>query len=218
MKNPLEFSTADLNSIREKLLKRHHELLTSDIWQSFPEEMGIKSWIHHPADKKISILRAESIINCSAQKLFDFLVTDIDKTCSQWNDVMYYSGSIKNYGDGFELSRIISEGHAVADREDVFLRCTGKLPNGAIYEVSEGYNAAQVPIDKSHTKYIVRSEMYFASKEFVAINENQCIYKTIWHYDPMGWLTKMIPRKTFGKLILKNLVHEHKKLKGIFKS
>jgi hypothetical protein len=217
MKNPLAFSPTELEEIKTKLIHQHHELMSADIWESFPEEMGIKSWIHHPADGKISILRAESIINCSAEELYNFLVKDIDTTCSQWNDVMYYSGSIKDYGNGFELSRIISEGHVAADREDVFLRCTGKFENGAIYEVSEGYNAAQVPIDKSHTKYIVRSEMYFASKEFVVINEHQCLYKTIWHYDPMGLMSKLFPKKKFGKLILKNLVHEHKKLKGIFK-
>jgi len=209
-------SKEELLKVRGELLNRHHELLNSDDWIVSPEKEGIKSWINHPADGKISIVRAESEINCPARTLFDYLVTDIDKTCKEWNDVMIYSGSIKDYGDGFELSRIISEGNVVADREDVFIRCTGTLENGNIYEVSKGFGEDVEPVHTAISKYTQRSIMYFASKEICPIDEEKCLYKTIWHYDPAGWLSKLMPRKMLGKAILKNLVHEHQKLAGIF--
>lgn len=205
-----------LESVRDRLIDRHRTLLAHPAWISTSVKDGIRAFILHPDDGKISIVRAESTLPCSAQKLFDYLVTDIDSTCSEWNDVMLYSGRIKDYGDGFELSRIISEGGMVADREDVFLRCTGKFSNGNIYEVSEGYGTDQEPVYKGISRYTVRSEMYFASKEILPVDDGHCLYKTIWHYDPAGWLSKLMPRKLLGKAILKNLVHEHRKLKGIF--
>ncbi|MCP4122785.1 MAG: hypothetical protein GY751_13615 [Bacteroidetes bacterium] len=206
----------ELIELRHDLLARHNGLLNSNVWIVNPVKDGIKNFIHHPSDGKISIVRAESEIVCSASTLFDYLVTDIDKTCKEWNNVMIYSGSIKNYGDGFELSRIVNEGHAIADREDVFIRCTGTLENGNIYEVSKGFGVEVEPMYTAISKYTQRSILYFASKEICPIDENTCLYKTIWHYDPSGWLSKLMPRKMLGKAILKNLVHEHQKIAGIF--
>lgn len=209
-------ASEDWQAEHQRLLARHLELMESNEWINNSGKNRIRSYILHPADGTISIVRAESVVNTTAQKLFDYLITNIDETCTEWNDVMLYSGKIREVGPGMELSRIISEGHAVADREDVFLRCTGAFDDGRLYEVSVGFGEDQEPIYTGISKYTVRSEMHFASKEFVPMEDGTCLYKTIWHYDPSGWLSKLIPRKTFGKLILKNLVHEHQKLAAIF--
>ena len=161
-------TSGQLRQIGDELLLRHKELYKSEEWIESKSIDGIKSWILHPSDGTISMVRAESVIQCNCQELFDFLITDIDKTCHQWNNVMYYSGSIKNYGDGFELSRIISEGNVVADREDVFLRYSGQLEDGSLFEVSKGYGEDVEPIAKHIAKYMVRSDMHFASKEVQA--------------------------------------------------
>lgn len=205
-----------LVALRRKLLATHDRLLGSDDWIVHPVKGEIKNWISHPKDGSISIVRAESVIGCSARRLFDYLVTDIDTTCKEWNDVMIYSGKIVDYGDGFELSRVISEGYVVADREDVFIRSTLALENGNLLELSVGLGEEAVPVYKEISSYTQRSLMHFASKEICPIDHNTCLYKTIWHYDPAGWLSRLIPRKILGNMILKNLVHEHKKLAEIF--
>lgn len=207
---------AYLVALRRKLLATHDRLLDSDDWIAHPVTGETKSWISLPNDGSIPIVRAESVIRCSAQRLFDYLVTDIDTTCKEWNDVMIYSGKIKDYGDGFELSRIISEGYVVADREDVFIRSTLALDNGNLLELSVGLGEEEVPVYKEISSYTQRSLMHFASKEICPIDSGACLYKTIWHYDPAGWLRKVIPRKILGNMILKNLIHEHKKLAAIF--
>lgn len=209
-------TTSDLIDIRQTLLDRHRALLQSTDWQINPVKGEIKNWMRHPADGSISIVRAESTIACSAKRLFDYLVTDIDQTCKEWNDVMIYSGSIKQFGEGFELSRIISEGHMVADREDVFLRCTVKQDNGSLIEVSRGFGEEVEPVYTGISSYTQRSLMHFASKEISPIDDDSCLYQTIWHYDPAGWLSRLMPRKMLGRIILKNLIHEHQKLAEIF--
>lgn len=213
--NPLELSEWELEQIKSELEARHFELMDA-LWMVKESKEEIHSWIIHPNDGTISIVRAESKVNCSAQELLDYLVTDIDKTCKEWNDVMIYSGVIKKYSESTEISRIISEGKLVADREDVFIRYVKAEKNGTLYEFSKGFDETFVPIDKSISNYTVRSKMHFASKEIVPISENQCLYKTIWHYDPAGFLSKLMPRMKLGKLILDNLIHEHQKLGSVF--
>jgi hypothetical protein len=214
--NPLDISSSGLEQIHLELEARHFELM-AETWSVKPPKEGIGSWVMYPKDGSITIVRAESKVKCAAKVLFDYLVTDIDKTCKEWNDVMLYSGIVKKYNETTEISRIISEGNIVADREDVFIRCVKRGENGTLYEFSKGFDETFIPIDTSISKYTVRSQMHFASKEIVPINANECWYKTIWHYDPAGRLSQFFPKKWLGDMILKNLIHEHQKLANIFK-
>ncbi|GAB5550619.1 MAG: hypothetical protein Sapg2KO_02100 [Saprospiraceae bacterium] len=206
----------ELIEIRKALLDRHKALLQSKRWIEKTKLGLIRNWILHPNDGTISLVRAESQVACSALELFNYLVINIDQTCQEWNDVMIYSKQIQDFGDGFELSRIISEGNWVADREDVFLRCNWTLEDGTLLELSTGFGEDIEPVYTEISTYTQRSLMHFASKEIQPISENACLYKTIWHYDPAGWLSRLIPRKMLGNIILKNLVHEHEKLNTIF--
>jgi hypothetical protein len=208
-------SPADLHALRQALLDRHRALQQSVGWVAKPAAEGVRAAILHPADGSISVVQAQSELPCTAQALFDYLVHDIDRSCREWNDVMIYSGRIRDYGEGFELSRIISEGNLVADREDVFLRCTLTLDDGSLLELSKGVGTEVEPVYNGISRYTQRSLMHFASKEIRPLPGGRCHYQTFWHYDPAGWLSKLLPRKWLGSMILGNLVHEHQKLAGI---
>ncbi|GAB4405258.1 MAG: hypothetical protein OHK0039_06070 [Bacteroidia bacterium] len=208
-------SPAALRTLRQTLLDRHRTLQQTADWIAKPAPNGIQAAILHPADGTIPIVQARSTIACPARQLFDYLVTDIDRTCREWNDVMIYSATIRDLGEGFALSRIISEGHVVADREDVFLRCTLAQEDGTYIELSQGVGTAVEPVYTGISRYTQRSLMHFASKEITPLSPHACHYQTIWHYDPAGWLGRLVPRKLLGSMILKNLIHEHQKLAGI---
>ena len=205
-----------LISLRQELLAEHNTWHSSSLWIPRNSHSAIQSWILPLSDGRIPLVRAESILNCSASVLFDYLVTNIDDTCREWNDLMIYSGRIKSFGDGMELSRVISEGNVFADREDVFWRGVMELESGSLLELSQGVGTDLVPVYTDISTYTQRSLLHFASKEIVPMTSGQCVYKTIWHYDPAGWLSRLVPHRWLGHFILKNLIHEHQKLAVIF--
>jgi len=164
----------------------------------------------------IPIVYCKTIIPCQPKELFDYLVHDISDTCHEWNDLMYHSSILHQIDDIARISNIISSGYPAYDREDVYLQiCDEKDMRQVFYELSFGIDADIIPLNISNKaknpNKLVRSKMHFAAKQII-LNENGCEYITIWHYDPMGWLSKFIPRKILGNIILKNLVHEHEKL------
>ncbi|RMG72559.1 MAG: hypothetical protein D6722_05190 [Bacteroidetes bacterium] len=214
--NPHPLKPGELLALRQELLDRHRRWQQAHGWIRKPTQAGIQSAILHPADGTISVVQAQSALACTADQLFDYLVTDIDRTCREWNDVMIYSGVIRELGEGCELSRIISEGRLLADREDVFVRCKLRLEDGTRLELSQGVGVAVEPVYTGISRYTQRSLMHFASKEIRPLPGPACHYQTIWHYDPAGWLSRLLPRKLLGNFILKNLIHEHQKLAGIF--
>ena len=171
-------------------------------------------------DNMIPIVYCKSIIQCSPEALFDYLVHDISNTCHEWNDLMYHSSTLHEFKTDTNIiariSTIISNGSPVCDREDVFMHICDKTQDKKSYfELSFGIDENTIPLNISNKAInpnkLVRSDMHFAAKK-ITFNENGCEYITIWHYDPMGWLSKILPRKILGNIILKNLVHEHEKI------
>ena len=171
-------------------------------------------------DNMIPIVYCKSIIQCSPEALFNYLVHDISNTCHEWNDLMYHSSTLHEFEIDnniiARISTIISNGSPVCDREDVFMHICDKTQDKKSYfELSFGIDENTIPLNISNKAInpnkLVRSDMHFAAKK-ITFNENGCEYITIWHYDPMGWLSKILPRKILGNIILKNLVHEHQKI------
>ena len=211
-------------NIKQKLLEyrtRLLELLNSNNWIDKPIVNEIDSKIIY-VDNMIPIVYCKSIIQCPPKELFDYLVYNISDTCHEWNDLMYHSSILHQFetDDNIiaRISNIISSGNPVDDREDVYINICDK-DKDIYYELSFGIDTATIPLNISNKarnpNKLVRSDMHFAAKQ-ITINDKGCEYITIWHYDPMGWLSKFLPRKILGNIILKNLVHEHEKLKNIF--
>jgi hypothetical protein len=210
-------------NIKQKLLEGHvklNELLNSTNWNDIHMVKGIESKIMY-LDNMIPIVYCKSIIQCPPKELFDYLVHNISETCHEWNNLMYHSSILHQFDDMDVISRIsniISTGYPAADREDVFLHLCDK-DSETYYELSFGIDSNMIPLNISNQarnpNTLVRSDMHFAAKK-ITINKMGCEYITIWHYDPMGWLSKFIPRKILGNIILKNLVHEHEKLTKIY--
>ena len=208
-------------NIEKKLLDGHEklsELLNSNKWIDKIIVNEIDSKIMY-IDNSIPIVYCKSIIPCSAKELFDYLVHNISDTCHEWNDLMYYSSVLHQFETNDDnvigrISNIISFGNPAYDREDVYLNICDK-DKDKYYELSFGIDTNTIPLNISkQAKYpnkLIRSQMHFAAKQ-ITINDHGCEYITIWHYDPMGWLSKFLPRKILGNIILKNLVHEHEKL------
>ena len=226
---------------KDKMLKYHNDLINDDIdgksdfewvdeisYENDKHTRNMKTWMTNVDKNQIWMIKCSSIINCSKKDLYEYIVVNIDKTCIEWNDVMRKCKILHKFdidqlqlndhdnGDFVcEIATIRSEGYTAADREDMFLRFHGiDANNNSYYEVSKGVDQNTICIDKSETKYVVRSLMHFCSKKIQDCESNpkQCKYTTIWHYDPMGLLTKTFSRKALAKMILSNLCHEHKKL------
>jgi len=211
-------------SIKHKLQEgrdKLYELLNSTNWIDIPIVNEIDSkimYIDHNLSQNIPIIYCKSIIACPPKDLFDYLVHNISDTCHEWNDLMYHSSVLHQFetdGDNVaRISNIISNGFPASDREDVYLQICCK-DKDSYYELSFGIDMDTIPLNISNKarnpNNLIRSDMHFAAKQ-ITINMNGCEYTTIWHYDPMGWLSKFLPRKMLGNIILKNLVHEHEKL------
>ena len=195
------------------------ELLNNDNWIDKNIVNNIDSKIMY-VDNMIPIVYCKSIIQCSHEALFDYLVHDISNTCHEWSDLMYHCSTLHEFEIDnniiARISTIISNGSPVWDREDVFMHICDKTQDKQSYfELSIGIDENTIPLNISNKAInpnkLVRSDMHFAAKK-ISFNENGCEYITIWHYDPMGWLSKYLPRKILGNIILKNLVHEHQKI------
>ena len=204
--------------------KKLNELLYSNKWIDKPMVKNIDSKIMY-VDNMIPIVYCKSIIPCPPNILFDYLVHNISDTCHEWNDLMYHSSILHEFERLSSpciiprISNIISTGYPASDREDVYINICDKDTCQGYYELSFGIDENIIPLNISkqarNPNKLVRSKMHFAAKQII-LNKNGCEYITIWHYDPMGWLSKFLPRKILGMIILKNLVHEHEKLINIF--
>ena len=220
-------------NIKDKLHEGHtqlDELLNSNNWIDKNIVKNIDSKIMY-VDNMIPIVYCKSIIRCPPNELFDYLVHNISETCHEWNDLMYHSSVLHQFETNdnsiARISTIISDGYPADDREDVYMHLCDICEKDnalAYYELSFGIDNNIIPnciplniSNKARNlNKLVRSQMHFAAKQ-IKINEDGCEYITIWHYDPMGWLSKFIPRKILGNIILKNLVHEHEKIINNYK-
>jgi len=198
-------------NIKDKLKEGHMkllELLNSNNWIDKKIVDKIDSKIMSQ-NSLIPIVYCKSIIRCPPKELFDYLVHNISSTLHEFKT-----------DDNIiaKVSTIISTGYPANDREDVYINICDKNED-SYFELSFGIDENIFPLNVSNKAInpnkLVRSDMHFAAKK-ITFHEEGCEYITIWHYDPMGWLSKFIPRKILGNIILKNLVHEHEKLHMIF--
>ena len=88
------------------------------------------------------------------------------------------------------LVRTVAGVPLVAAREDLFYVHRGEGPDGSFYEVSAVTEWPEIPIAAG----ALRSRMYFASKRIHTLAGGGCRYDVMWQYDPMGLLSKRLPR------------------------
>ena len=205
----------NLENTRSWMFDRQETLLTADTWQMIHVNKNIESKILICKEGLFPIVQATSTIPTSAEKLFDYLVIKLSDTCHEWNDVMYHASVLQKINDYAQISVVISDGKPLSDREDVFLQIFEKHNNGTLYEMSVGFDESQIPLTQNARRTCVRSKLHFCSKQITPISESSCRYTTIWHYDPAGWASRLLPKKYFGTIILKNLVHEHQKIQSL---
>ena len=218
-----ELSGWDVDEKRQELLSLFHaHLAHSSPWQPANGSKHVESKVVF--GDGVPLLFARTSVDCSAAKLFDYLVMSLSETCSEWNDAMYHSSVLADdEARKARVTTIISDGSPVYDREDVFLQCFCELdrPAGAaLCELSSGIGMERVELNVSgkakRPRRLVRSDMPFAAKLIEpSIDGASCTYTTVWQYDPKGWLS-LLPSSMLANILLKNLVHEHERLREIF--
>jgi len=214
--NPLTLNTEDLQKQRSSMYEQQSSLLQKDAWQTFELDARIESKMMLCTDGRFPVVQATSTVHSSASELFDYLVHRLPETCHEWNDVMYYAHTLHRFNKWAQIGTVISDGKPIADREDLFLQIFDQKDDGTLYEMSIGFDQQQMPSTGNARRSAVRSKLHFCSKKMIPIAEDRCLYRTLWHYDPAGWASRLIPHKIFGKIVLKNLVHEHQRIHAIF--
>lgn len=174
-------------------------------------------------DGTIPVVSCVSNIACTPAELFAYLVSRLPATCHEWNDLMYHASSHPTADDACRVGTILSDGWPVRDREDCFVQIVDRREEDGRevwYELSTGLGTEHVGRNASGAarRSHVRSNMHFASKRMAGTPQGGCEYTTVWHYDPAGWTSRLMPRALLAKIVLKNLVHEHAKLRHIFAS
>jgi len=221
----MEFHKLSNDNIEQKRLEYHKrltELLTSQDWINISMNDSLDCKILFVPDK-VAVVYCKSQISCSGKKLFDYLVHNLPNTYSEWDDIMYYAGTIHEYDLNnnnitARISNIISYGNPVWDREDVFLQiCEEK--DDTYYELCSNIDIINTPLNISgkakRPNKLIHSYMHFAAKKIIE-TDSGCEFITIWHYDPVGLISKLLPKKMLAKIILKNLVYEYEKIQNIF--
>lgn len=220
--HPLEFEPEHCKAKSDELLQHAKALLQDPRWETFSSSNGIEAKILDAKDGRIPVKYCRSIIKCPPAELFKYLVTDITETHKEFNDVMYHAATLKQLTKTEKILTIISHGFPVRDREDVcFVSEVDK--NGVLYELSVGISEDLVPMNPNGAAlrsvggkpWAVRSHMHFAMKVIRPV-EGGCEYTTMWQYDPQGWTCSLLGKRKFGEICLKNLVHEHEKLRELW--
>jgi len=215
--DPYAMTSEELINIKDWMHQQQKTLLHANSWENKKLDSEIESKIMFRADGLFPVVYAKSEIACSSEKLFDYLVYQLSSTCHEWNDVMYYSEVLHRFNDWALIGAGLNNGKPIADREDMFLQIVDKLENQTLMEMSVGFDESQIPLTGKAKRSVVRGKMYFCSKTIKSTDNSSCEYVTVWHYDPAGWASKLLPKRMLGNIVLKNLVHEHQQLRKIFK-
>lgn len=203
-------------------MARHHDLISRKDWvpvvasSKKSGDDGIKSWTLR-LGKSTPMVKAVSTVHKDAESLFKFLVTNIADTCSEWNDLMYFSEVLQKFeAHDADMIRVASEGGIAADREDVCVRFMVKQGQSTFLELCEGVSREEIPIDKSRTRYILRSQMHFCSKQIEKLSDGTALYTAIWQYDIRGLLSLFLPDRVLTKILAINMRNEHEQIATIF--
>ncbi len=187
-----------------RLRRRLDQLEADERWTQSSAPAGVDARRLATPDVLYPVVRCVTSLSCSAEVLMTFLVDEITRTLPSWSRDIDACEEIQRLSpdERVVLVRTTSPIPLVAAREDLFYVHRGQDPDGALYEVSEVTDEVRVPVARG----AVRSRMYFASKHIHPRTDGGCRYDVIWQYDPMGSMSRVMPRS-----IGVHAVHAHMK-------
>lgn len=206
----VDFSIDKAASVKEEIKERYN-IFTNEInWvEKNTKNDSIKAFISN--DKKIGYpsVRCKVEVNCSAEELYNFLVKDILETAGKWNPAFLDATVLEQLNENEQVLAMYYQKPPARAREDLFYRIFG-FDGKSYFERSIGIvNHPQIPKPK---KNVVRSGLFFCTKDIHIVTENTCLYDVIWQYDPKGKVSKFLPNSIVTKLVLGDLLGELDKL------
>jgi hypothetical protein len=194
--------TAESRKLR--LRRRLAELEEDQRWRAVRGPAEVTCMVLDASDLAYPVVRSVAALGCSVAELMAFLVDEITDTLPTWSRDIQACEEIERLGadERVLLVRTAAPVPLVAAREDLFYVHRGDDGDGSSYEVSEVIEQSAVPIAPG----AVRSRMHFAAKHVHPRAGGGCRYDVMWQYDPMGWLSRVLPRA-----VCVASVHDHMK-------
>ena len=197
-----------------RLRRRLQELETDPRWKRVAAPTPIEASRLHGPELAYPIVRCITELSCPAAELMTFLVDEITRTLPSWSRDIEVCEEIARLSadERVLLIRTTSPIPLVAAREDLFYVHRGEDPGGSFYEVSEV--TEEVPVPVAHGA--LRSRMHFASKHIHPRPEGGCRYDVMWQYDPMGAMSRFLPRAIGVHAIHAHMKDECRRLREHF--
>lgn len=194
-----------MSDTRRSRLRRRLEQLEADRrWSPTSAPASVDAWQLAAPELPYPVVRCTTELSCPAAVLMAFLVDDVTRTLPSWSRDIDTCVEIKRLSadERVLLVRTTSPIPLVAAREDLFYVLRGQDEDGAFFEVSEVTDEVSVPVARG----AVRSRMHFASKHIHPRSSGGCRYELMWQYDPMGSMSRLLPRS-----VGVSAVHAHMK-------
>lgn len=188
-------------SLRDDVCQRLSSIRARTDWRSVRAPRHVEAWTLSTLDLAYPWVRCRIRLACPAQELMAFLVEDITDTLPNWSRDIETCEEIERLADDERILLIRTRGPfwPIAAREDLFYVLRGQLGDGGFFEASRAIERAEpVPAPGA-----VRSTMHFAYK-YIQPSAGGCCYDVGWQYDPMGLMSRILPRR-----IVVRAVHDH---------
>ena len=197
---------------KQRLRRRMDTFMDDRGWRMVPGPERVESCVLDHCELAYPAVRCVTDLACPADELMRFLVDHVTETLPRWSRDIVACEELERLAadERILLVRTRSPVPFVAAREDLFYVHRGQDEDGAFFEVSE-LCEHPTPV----TPGAVRSHMHFASKHIHPRAEG-CRYEVVWQYDPMGWLSRLLPRSVGVAAVHDHMKDECRRLREHF--